>query len=91
MNHPIHDQRADVRRFILDNYLPDTPPSDLSDDDDLLETGVIDSLGLLTLISWVEDHFDLTVDDRDLSPEKFSSVDAITEYVALSATPPTRA
>ena len=41
-----------------------------------------------TLISWVEEHFAISVEDDDLSPDKFSSVDAICAYVdgALSAT-----
>jgi acyl carrier protein len=77
-----------IRDFLITNFLPDVAADDIAGDDDLLASGVVDSLGLLTLISWVEEHFAISVEDDDLSPDKFSSVDAICAYVdgALSAT-----
>jgi acyl carrier protein len=76
-----------IREFLIANFLPDVSADDIGGDDDLLANGVIDSLGLLTLISWVEEHFSISVEDDDLSPDKFRSVDAICAYVdgALSA------
>jgi len=70
-----------IRQFLVTNFAPDMDPSEIEADYDLLEGGVIDSLGLLTLISWVEDHFGISVEDEDLSPAKFSSVDSIRTYV----------
>jgi acyl carrier protein len=70
-----------VKQFLISNFLPDVSAADIADEYDLLENGVVDSLGLLTLISWVEDHFGLSVDDEDLSPDKFRSVKVICEFV----------
>jgi acyl carrier protein len=70
-----------IREFLITSFLPDVAPDEIAGDDDLLASGVIDSLGLLTLISWVEEHFSISVEDDDLSPDKFSSVDAICAYV----------
>jgi acyl carrier protein len=70
-----------VKKFIASNFAPDVRESDIADDYDLLANGVVDSLGLLTLISWIEDHFSLSVTDEDLNPDKFRSVTAICEFV----------
>ncbi|RST15781.1 acyl carrier protein [Streptomyces sp. WAC05374] len=55
---------------------------ELADDHDLLSDGVIDSLGVLKLIAWVEDHFQLAVGDADLDPDNFRSVAAIDAFIA---------
>jgi acyl carrier protein len=70
-----------IKRFVIDEFLPDVSAADLDVDHDLLAGGVIDSLGLLKLIAWVEQHFDLTVQDDDLNPDNFRSVNAIDKFV----------
>jgi len=47
----------------------------------LLETGVLDSLTLLRLVLFVRERFGIMVDDVDVVPEHFASVDAICAYV----------
>jgi acyl carrier protein len=47
----------------------------------LLETGILDSLSLLRLVVFVQDRFGVTVDDVDLVPENFDSVDSICAYL----------
>jgi acyl carrier protein len=47
----------------------------------LLETGVLDSLSLLRLVLFVQQRFGIVVDDVDLVPEHFASVDAICAYL----------
>lgn len=51
----------------------------------LLETGVLDSLGLLRLVVFLQERFGVAVDDVDLVPENFDSVDAICAYVRSRA------
>lgn len=70
-----------IKRYVIDEFLPDVSAADLDIDHDLLAGGVIDSLGLLKLIAWVEQHFDLTVQDDDLNPDNFRSVNAIDKFV----------
>jgi acyl carrier protein len=47
----------------------------------LLETGILDSLGLLTLVVFIRERFGITIDDMDLNPENFDSVDTISAYL----------
>ena len=70
-----------IKQFVVDEFLPDVSAADLDVDHDLLAGGVIDSLGLLKLIAWVEERFELLVHDSDLNPDNFRSVTAIDRFV----------
>ena len=48
--------------------MPDVPVEELDADYDLLTGGVVDSLGLLTVVAWLETEFDIAVDDAELGP-----------------------
>jgi acyl carrier protein len=73
--------QAEIRQFVVTTFAPDIPTDQLPDDLDLLDTGIVDSLGLLRLIAWVGDRYGIPVDDLDLSPLQFSSVDSIAAFV----------
>lgn len=71
-----------ISAFVVDEFLPGTEPSDLPADYDLVATGVVDSLGLLKVIAWLEDRFELAIDDLELDPDSFRTVAAIDAFVA---------
>lgn len=75
------DHTHTIKRFVIDEFIPDISPDELSSDDDLLTNGVIDSLGLLKVIAWLEHQFQLPVDDVELSPDSFRSVAAINSFI----------
>jgi acyl carrier protein len=75
-----------IKRFVLDEFLPDLAEDQLETDYDLVAGGVIDSLGLLKLIAWLEQHFGVAIDDVELDPDSFRTIDAIDAFVA-SAVP----
>jgi acyl carrier protein len=76
-----------IKSFLIGEFMPDVQASELSNDYDLLANGVVDSLGLLKLIAWVETEFAVTVDDAALDPDNFRSVDAIDAFVARASIP----
>ena len=51
-------------------------------DDLLLEAGIIDSLGLLDLVNFIETEFGISVNDVDVTLDNFGSVNTIASYVA---------
>jgi acyl carrier protein len=73
-----------IKQFIVDEFMPDVPVEELEDDFDLLTGGVVDSLGLLKVVAWLEDEFDIGVDDSELGPESFRTVAAIKAFVDQS-------
>lgn len=70
-----------VSRFIVEQILRGTPTAELAADRLLLEEGVLDSLGLQQLVSFIESEFDIEIDDDYLTPENFESVRAIASFV----------
>jgi acyl carrier protein len=53
----------------------------ISNDYALLENGVVDSLGVLDLVAFIEEEFHLTVADDDLVPDNFQSIERIASFV----------
>jgi acyl carrier protein len=78
---------GEVTAFIVAEYLPGTSSDELESSYDLIDTGVVDSLGLLQLIAWVEKRYAIPIDDVEISPENFRSVDAICEFVTATSKP----
>ena len=69
-----------VRAFILERF-PLARKRGLKDKDQLLESGVLDSLGVLDLVSFVEQEFAITVSDEELVPENFQTIERLTSFV----------
>jgi len=76
------DTVVTIRKFIFDNFLFDAAEEDLGNDDSFLEQGVIDSTGVLELVEWLEDTFDIAVDDEELIPENLDSVNQLAAFIA---------
>lgn len=73
---------GDIKDFIITQFLPDIDPAELSDDYDLVENGVVDSLGLLRVVAWVSETQGLSLNDIPIAPDNFRSVEAIRRFVA---------
>ena len=52
------------------------------DSDSLVESGVIDSLGIMKLVEFIERTFEIKVDDTDLVPEHFDTLDAMNNFLS---------
>ena len=68
---------SSIRRFIIDNF-PAAARRELSDTDMLLESGIVDSTGVLELIGFLESEFKLAVNDDELIPENFQTIECMT-------------
>lgn len=53
----------------------------VTNDDHLLERGIIDSLGVLEVVSCVEQEFNISISDEDLVPEHFQSISCLAAFV----------
>jgi acyl carrier protein len=77
---------ARITGFIRENLLYMRPNFDLAQDAPLIETRVIDSMGILELISFLEDSFDIVIGDADVNEANLGSVAAMTAFVARKQT-----
>jgi len=71
--------RDRIRSFVLEKF-PLARIRRVSDSDELLETGIVDSLGILDLVAFLESDFGLSVNDEDLVPEHFRSIECISDF-----------
>jgi acyl carrier protein len=72
--------KADLRRFIVNNFLYGRDCA-FRDEDSFLEMGIIDSTGLLELISFVENHYGIGVEEADLIPANLDSIEQLSQFV----------
>lgn len=72
---------VDIKQFILDNFLYGGNLNDIADDASFMVDGIIDSLGVLELISFVEGTYDIEVADEDVVPANFDSVRGLAAYI----------
>ncbi|HED10485.1 MAG TPA: acyl carrier protein [Caldithrix abyssi] len=69
-----------IIEFLYDDSLKDEF-NDLDHDDSLLELGIIDSVKMMEMISFLEENFGIEVDDEELMPENFDSINAIVAFI----------
>lgn len=72
---------ARIRDFIAENFLFRDDNAALADTDSLLEAGLIDSTGVLELVGFIEQEFQIEMADDEVTPEHLDSVAAIAAYV----------
>ena len=75
------DIKNEVRRFIVKHFYVADPGS-LSDEVSLLETGIIDSTGVLEVITFIEGTFGVAVEDDEMVPDNLDSIARIAAFVA---------
>jgi acyl carrier protein len=73
---------ARIRDYVRENFLYMRPHFELGEDDALLESGVIDSMGVMELIGFLESEFDLVIADEAITEDNLGSLGAITRFVA---------
>jgi acyl carrier protein len=71
-----------VREYILENFMFTDDQSALANEDSFLQKGIIDSTGILEVIHFLEDEFNIKVDDEEMIPENLDSVANIIQFVS---------
>lgn len=75
------DYKESVKNFIVENFL--FGESDrIKDDTSFLDSAIIDSTGILELIAFLEETFDVSIDDQEMLPENFDSLNNISQYLS---------
>jgi len=77
----IQEQQT-IRNFIANRIAKRKEQREFRDEDDIISSGIIDSLGIMHLVGFLETTFGIRIRDDDLLPENFTSVVAIASFVA---------
>lgn len=78
--------KVEVREFIVENFLFGEEDDALTDEASFLETGIIDSTGILELISFVEAQFGIQLRDEELVPDNLDSLRNVSRFVVRKQT-----
>jgi acyl carrier protein len=72
---------AEIKAFIVSNFLFGQEGDGIADDQSLLEAGVVDSTGLLELVAFMEERYGISVVDHELVPENLDSLRNLSQFV----------
>ena len=70
-----------IRSFIAENILFSDNGFPHADDTSFLEEGIVDSMGIMELVMFVDESFGITVEDEELVPDNFDSVSRLAAYI----------
>ena len=72
---------SQVRDFIIEQFLFNTDNGDLANDVSFLETGIVDSTGILEIIAFLEETYGISIEDEELVPENLDSVNNVVSFI----------
>ncbi len=75
------DIKTQIKDYIAKNFLFSDDGFGYDDDASFLEEGIVDSVGIMELVTFVEDKFGFPVNDEDLTPDNFDSVEKLAHYI----------
>jgi len=75
------DIKEKIKQFIIDNFFFGSTSESFVDDDSFLENGIIDSTGILELIEFIEEAYEIKAENEELIPENLDSLNNVTQYV----------
>lgn len=73
--------REKIRTYLDENFLYMMPDFVLNDDDRLLERGVVDSMGIVEMLNFIEEQYGVTAADDEISEANLGSLRAIVKFV----------
>lgn len=76
-----------LRDYIAQNILFAPEGFGYNDDDSFLENGIIDSTGVVELVAFLEEHFKISVEDAEITPQNFDSIANLTAYISNKLAP----
>ncbi|HUS64312.1 MAG TPA: acyl carrier protein [Kofleriaceae bacterium] len=77
----MNDIKQTVKAYIVDTMLMGADGSDIADDTSFLERSLLDSTGVLELVSFLQDTYKIEIEDQELTPENLDSLDRIAAFV----------
>ncbi len=71
--------QQELKSFIIENYHLDD--SQFSSDQSLVNSGIIDSMGIIEIVSFIEDKYDIIIDDEEINTENFETVNNMVMFI----------
>ncbi len=76
----MHTIESRIRNFVRETF-PSPDHDDLAAEQSLFDAGILDSIGVLSLVTWLETEFDILVDEDEVIPENIDGIGHLIRYV----------
>jgi len=76
----MNETKGKIKTFIIENFLFGSEDG-LEDKTSFLEEGIIDSTGILELVTFLEEEFSIAIEDEELIPENLDSINNVTAFL----------
>ncbi|MGI5817894.1 MAG: acyl carrier protein [Armatimonadota bacterium] len=73
--------KQQIKEMIVERLFLDADPSEIADDENLMENYEIDSVNLFEIVVGLEEQFDISFEDEDFSVDLFATINNLAEYV----------
>ncbi|OGP74753.1 MAG: hypothetical protein A2W09_02850 [Deltaproteobacteria bacterium RBG_16_50_11] len=77
----IGSNRILIRKFIQHKVAKGKENREIHDEDNIITTGIIDSLGIMQLVAYIEETFSIKIKDEDIIPDHFESIATISAFI----------
>jgi acyl carrier protein len=74
----LHDE---LRQFVTDSFMFGKPYKGFADDDSFLQRGIIDSTGVMELVAFLEQQYEIKLRDQDLIPDNLDSINGLARFL----------
>jgi len=71
-----------IRLHILHTQLPGEAPDKLQPDDDLIDSGILDSMGIMQLVAHLEQEYGIEIATEEIDPDNFATTRTLASFVA---------
>jgi len=75
------DIKSELREYMIETFLFGDTTTEFSDSDSFMEKGIVDSTGILEVITFVEDNYDIKIEDEELIPENLDSINNLEKFI----------
>lgn len=76
-----NDIRVILREFMNESFLPSAGLDAFDDTDSFMEKGIIDSTGVLEVLEFIEERFNINVEDEEVIPDNLDSLNKLTSFI----------
>ncbi len=73
--------RVVLRKFITESFLPSAGLETFYDDDSFMEKGIVDSTGILELLEFIEEKFNIRIEDEEIIPDNLDSLGKLSNFI----------
>lgn len=79
-------QLHNLKQYIIQEFVPEGHTEDITDDMDLIQNGILDSLAVLKLVAFIEDNYNIALEPEEIDPENLKSLAAISAMISEKST-----